>query len=99
MASGPVAALDNVSAWQRGPLRVIRSIDDGLMHLSISRADRYPSWDEIRDTRYELLPDEKTFGLLLPPRAEYVNVHQNCFHLWEIDDRRGADQRGRIVLP
>lgn len=53
-------------------------------HLSISHPDRYPSWDEIRDARYELLPDACTMGLFLPPRMEYVNVHPNCFHLREV---------------
>jgi hypothetical protein len=23
---------------------------------------------------------------VLPPRDEWVNVHETCFHLWEIDD-------------
>ena len=54
-------------------------------HLSISCTDRYPTWDEIRDARYALLPGDVTMAMLLPPVAEYVNVHENCFHLWEID--------------
>jgi hypothetical protein len=62
-----------------------------LWHLSISHPERYPTWDEIADARYELVPDEVTMALLLPPRGEYVNAHPNCFHLWQIDDRR-ADQ-------
>lgn len=53
-------------------------------HMSISRTDRYPVWDEIRDARYDLLPDEITMGMLLPPKSEYVNLHPNCFHLHEI---------------
>lgn len=53
-------------------------------HLSISRRDRYPSWDEIRDARYALLPDDITMAMLLPPKAEYVNLHKNCFHLHEL---------------
>lgn len=53
-------------------------------HLSISHPTRYPTWDEIKTARYELLPDEVTMGMLLPPSAEYVNVHPNCFHLHEV---------------
>jgi hypothetical protein len=59
-----------------------------LWHLSISHPDRYPSWDEIADVRYALVPDDVTMALLLPPRGEYVNAHEYCFHLWQIDDRR-----------
>jgi hypothetical protein len=57
-----------------GPLR---------WHLSISRADRLPTWDEVRDARYALLPDEIVMVMVLPPRAAYVNAHEYCFHLWE----------------
>lgn len=53
-------------------------------HLSVSRDDRLPSWEEVRDARYELIPDEATMALLLPPRSEYVNVHEFCLHLYEI---------------
>ena len=38
--------------------------------------------------RYELVPAEVTMALLLPPPDEYVNAHEHCFHLWQIDDRR-----------
>jgi hypothetical protein len=64
--------------------KVVISHENNHWHLSISRDDRYPSWDEIRDVRYDLLPDELYFALILPPRREYVNVHPNCFHLHEI---------------
>jgi hypothetical protein len=54
-------------------------------HLSISRDDRYPGWEEIKDARYALLPLDLTFAMLLPPPSDYVNAHPNCFHLWECD--------------
>jgi hypothetical protein len=53
-------------------------------HLSISCAKRYPTWDEIRDARYALLPENCTMAMILPPKGEYVNLHPNCFHLHEI---------------
>jgi hypothetical protein len=58
-----------------GPLR---------WHMSISHSNRYPVWDEIKEARYALIPDQVTMGMLLPPRSEYVNLHPNCFHLHEI---------------
>lgn len=68
--------------------------DDGglLWHLSISHRrskppfppGRYPRWDEIRDARYRFVPDEITMAMLLPPKAEYINVHETTFHLWEV---------------
>lgn len=65
-------------------LRVIVSKDVGHWHLSISHPDRYPTLDEIRDVRYLFLPDNVTMAMIYPPMNEYVNVHPNCFHLWEI---------------
>ena len=54
-------------------------------HMSISCEDRYPTWDEIADARYELIPNEVTMAFVLPPKEQYVNLHPNVFHLWEID--------------
>lgn len=57
-------------------------------HVSISRPDRYPSWDEIAKAWYELVPEsEKRTGVLfLPPKSEYINVHNFCFHIHEVVD-------------
>ena len=52
-------------------------------HLSISRVDRDPSWDEIVTVRYRLLSPALTFAMFLPPLAEYVNCHPYTFHLHE----------------
>lgn len=64
-----------------------------VWHLSIShrtngpnpRPGRYPTWDEIRDARERFIPDEVTVAMLLPPKAEYIDVHRTTFHLWEIE--------------
>ena len=59
-----------------------------LWHLSMSHPSRYPTWDEIADVRYELVPPDVTMAMLLPPPEEYLNVHETTLHLWQIDDRR-----------
>jgi hypothetical protein len=59
-----------------------------LWHLSVARPDRLPSWDEVADVRYELVPDDVTMALLLPPPDSYMNEHEFCLHLWQIEDRR-----------
>jgi hypothetical protein len=53
-------------------------------HLSISQPYRYPTWQEIKAARYDLLPHDVTMAMILPPTDEYVNVHPNCFHLHQI---------------
>ena len=54
-------------------------------HVSIAHPSRYPTWDEIKAARYELVPKNITMAMILPPPDEYVNLHGNCFHLHEID--------------
>lgn len=68
-----------------GRINIIVSQSTYGWHISISHPKRYPTWDEIADARYALIPNEVTMGFILPPKEEYVNLHPNVFHLWEID--------------
>jgi hypothetical protein len=70
--------------FQKGDVRVCLAHEPEGWHISMSCADRYPTWDEIKDARYSLTPDGCYMAMILPPSAEYVNVHENCFHLHEI---------------
>jgi hypothetical protein len=68
----------------REPVRA----DGALMwHLSISRPNRHPSWDDIKAARYRLLPLDLTFAIILPPPDQYTNVEaqDHVFHLWEVE--------------
>lgn len=87
---------ESLSVHQRlvhdGHLTAVAAIENGEWHLSIShrtnhnppRPGRYPTWDEIAHARYELLPRDRTFAMLLPPMDEYVAVHDTTFHLHEM---------------
>ncbi|HEY5787677.1 MAG TPA: hypothetical protein VIT65_23175 [Microlunatus sp.] len=74
-----------------GVLIVICSPDRGSgFHLSIShqvqgQPGRYPGWDEIIEARERFTPDSMSLVMHLPTRAEYVNLHNTTFHLWEIE--------------
>jgi hypothetical protein len=64
-------------------------------HLSVAHPSRYPSWDEIKTARYSLseLKDVPVMAQLLPLLAsddEWVNAHDNCFHLHEIHQSNEA---------
>jgi hypothetical protein len=72
-------------------IQIFRSIDHGRYHMSISRQDRYPTWDEIKDARENLLPLGKHFVMALPPPQHYINTYSNCFHLWECLPDREKD--------
>ena len=78
----------NVRAYATSSgLRVLCSIDPTqhgrLLHISISREDRYPSWDEIKAVREALLPMDTDFMMMFPKRGHYINEHKNCFHIWQ----------------
>jgi hypothetical protein len=70
--------------YRMGPCAILVAIEDGKWHLTISRKDKLPSWEEVRDARYALVPDEVTMAMLLPPKDEYVNLHEYCLGLWQI---------------
>ena len=57
--------------------------DAGLHHLSISRRDRLPNYNELKSARYQFLPDVPYMIQIFPPTEDFVNVHQFCLHLWE----------------
>jgi len=88
------------ACWRRnvhdGRLAVLVALEPAGWHLSISHAPngrgrgRYPSWDEIADARYTLLPDDIAVAMILPPADEYVALHDTTFHLHELGPRTGG---------
>lgn len=57
-------------------------------HLSLSRDDRYPGWDEMKRFVYScgLFDPNKPVYMILPAKnkpQEYVNTNKNCFHWWQ----------------
>ena len=57
--------------------------DFGLMkHVSISKQDEYPTWDEIMEVKLHFFGDFKDAMMMMPKRENYVNLHNNCFHLY-----------------
>lgn len=59
---------------------------DGSMgyHLSISHANRLPTYEELKEARYKFLPDDLYMAQIFPPKKDFVNLHQFCLHLYEI---------------
>lgn len=57
---------------------------DGLEweHVSVSRKDRTPTWDEMCQVKAMFWDDEDCVVQYHPPRSKYVNNHSNCLHLW-----------------
>jgi hypothetical protein len=75
--------------YRLGECSVIVTREFGKWHLSISHRKRYPTWDEIAEARYRLLPDEVVVAMILPPKGHYINLNPHCFQMHEIDDPAG----------
>ena len=89
--------LIGTKAFEVGGCSILVGIEDGLWHLSIAHPFHYPNWDIIKWVRYQFCPKNITMAMLLPPPEDYVNVHKNCFHLWQVQDDRGK-KKSRILL-
>lgn len=62
----------------------IDSLEDGKrwLHLSVSRPDRLPFWEDLREVKNVLLGAEKVAIQLLPKESTYINAHPYTLHLW-----------------
>jgi hypothetical protein len=92
---GPDAA--DLGRWVRkghDPLRAMLSVDlfDGVgsphaeaghwLHLSVSRANRLPSWADLVLVRDEFGFADRVFVQLLPPASAWLNAHSYVLHLF-----------------
>ncbi len=75
---------DYVRFYTLGECKILVTKEGGRWHLSISHPRRYPTWDEIAEARYRILPREIHAAIPLPPESEYLNLARNCFHVYEI---------------
>jgi hypothetical protein len=83
--AGPSSAV--IGVWVGHGFAVIFTVDDTphgvLRHVSISHKHRDPNWNEIRSVRSTFFPMTRDVMMMLPKEADYINVHEHCFHLWD----------------
>ena len=63
-------------------LYAIASDGGGWEHVSVSRRDRTPTWEEMAQVKSLFWGEEDYVVQIHPPRSEYVNNHPYCLHLW-----------------
>ena len=63
-------------------LFAIASDQWGWEHVSVSRRDRCPTWDEMCQVKALFWDGDDCVIQYHPPESEYVNNHPNCLHLW-----------------
>lgn len=61
---------------------VIASDGMGWEHVSVSRKDRCPTWEEMCKVKELFWDEEDTVLQFHPPKSEYVNNHPFCLHMW-----------------
>lgn len=71
-------------AYRMGACGIFVSKQRVGWHLSISHPKRLPTWEEVRDARYALIPDEAVMAMLLPPRGDYLNLHEYTLQMYEV---------------
>lgn len=71
----------------RNGLRVIVTTADfpdgrDWMHISVSRADRLPNWDDLKLVKSTFAGNDRYAYQVFPPADQHVNIHDFCLHLW-----------------
>lgn len=84
----PVWREDMYGSYSTGMFRwkgkdIAITIDRGLWHLSVS-CNHILGYYELKDIRYQFLPNNMFVAQVFPPREDFVNLHEFCFHLWEL---------------
>jgi hypothetical protein len=64
------------------PLKVIASDGEGWEHVSVSLPNRTPTWEEMDYLKNVFWDESDCVMQLHPPRADWVNNHPHCLHLW-----------------
>jgi hypothetical protein len=66
-----------------GDCIVMVAKENGLYHLSIS-ANHPLGYHQIKTARYKFIPNSCIMAQIFPSREEFVNLHENCYHMYEI---------------
>lgn len=79
---------DGGQAWvyrvtERKPMAVVFSNGMGWDHVSVSYANKTPSWDDMCYIKDLFFDPEECVVQFHPPKSEYVNCHPHCLHLWK----------------
>lgn len=68
--------------------------EDGWEHVSVSPFDHTitPSWDDLCRIKGIFWDEEEMALQFFPRKSQYVNLQENCLHLWRPKDQRLLDR-------
>lgn len=67
------------------------------IHLSCSRRQRLPSWQDLRQAKDAFIGAEAYAVQVLPPADRYVNIHPFCLHLFHCVDGHPLPEFSALV--
>lgn len=73
---------EKAKAYDEAPKAAIVAHKDEDRHLKVILEGIF---HELKEVRYKFMPNDMQVAQIFPPREEFVNVHENCFHLFELD--------------
>lgn len=79
-------------------LHVVASNGGGWDHVSVSRPSRDPSWREMAAIKRLFFRDDECVVEYHPPKADYVNMHEHCLHLWRPNDGTEIPRPPKIMV-
>ena len=68
--------------YEVGQLHIVASNGAGWEHVSVSRRDRCPTWDEMCKVKALFWCPDEVVIQYHPAEKVYVNRHRFCLHLW-----------------
>ena len=68
------------------------------LHVSFSYPDHLPTWEDTGMVKRILIGPDDSAIIVLPPQAEYVNIHPYCLHLWHRLDGASAPKFARELV-
>ena len=72
--------------YKNKKLHVIASVDNGFEHVSVSLLHRCPIWSEMCFIKNMFFGKEDECVQFHPKQSEYVNLHNNCLHIWKLPE-------------
>ena len=62
------------------------------LHVSFARQSRMPSYDDMILVKRAFIGEARKAIMVLPDKANYVNLHPYCLHLWHCLDGDGLPE-------
>lgn len=67
---------------EKKQMKIIFSIGGGWDHVSVSYANRCPTWEEMCLIKHIFFKDDECVLQYHPAKEDYVNNFPYCLHLW-----------------